>query len=570
MKNLKETCSLLKSDKVKLQKVNTYMNREWLENEYIFKAKSSMQIAKELEVSVSAIDNWRRKLNIISNYKYKQLSEVYGKDVAENCKRVRSIIYSVSNKEKADRCFTGKSKAEIYGISQSKKINKKISGTLSKKGNYEKRFGKEKADIMKEKLSKSKRGFKNPMYTGYDKRMLKKVGKIALYFCFKAVLKNNFRCVHNCSSTDVSGHHRIRQGTILNFLERLYPEKYKNENWVMSKYAEIHEKLADFFVLSLCASCHSKVKKGHKDILDEKDLIQKLNFENEIKKIVENSESALGKKTSYIDTYNPLLLFPISRQDSRNRIGEFNFIIKGLDIWNAYEFSFLDETGKPQNHILQIAYSCNSFNIVESKSLKLYLNSFNQYKFTLIQALDRIRNDLQALLQIKDIFNINIRSVDTIENRSLNSFESVDTILSTDFEYNYNPFLLKSVQIENVSDNFIYLYSNLLKSNCRHTKQPDWGTVYISYLPNIKILEKESFLKYIVSYRSHNEFHEECCERILLDLVNLLQPKCLKVCCKYVRRGGIDINPIRIYDPDNLLNYAFEQELIEFIKTDRQ
>ncbi|MBL7108452.1 MAG: NADPH-dependent 7-cyano-7-deazaguanine reductase QueF [Candidatus Cloacimonetes bacterium] len=249
------------------------------------------------------------------------------------------------------------------------------------------------------------------------------------------------------------------------------------------------------------------------------------------------------------------LLNPIPRKIGRENIGwdTKNIPFSGIDIWNCYEFSFLEKSGKPFIGILRIEYPADSEFLIESKSLKLYLNSFNMAVFNNFYSAKKvIINDLQNCLKTskikiklvkKNIFNLqkDFKNIDNVETKN-------------NFEYEINPNLLIA---KSVKKQEYFLMSNLLKSNCPITNQPDWGTVYIYYLADKKQVMEESFLRYIVSYRNHNEFHEECCERILFDLVRKIQPKKIAVLCKYNRRGGIDINPIRIYPKEQKLTENF-------------
>ncbi|MBC8312725.1 MAG: NADPH-dependent 7-cyano-7-deazaguanine reductase QueF [Candidatus Cloacimonetes bacterium] len=249
------------------------------------------------------------------------------------------------------------------------------------------------------------------------------------------------------------------------------------------------------------------------------------------------------------------LLNPIPRKIGRENIGwdTKNIPFSGIDIWNCYEFSFLEKSGKPFIGILRIEYPADSEFLIESKSLKLYLNSFNMAVFNNFYSSKKvIINDLQNCLKTskikiklvkKNIFNLqkDFKNIDNVETKN-------------NFEYEINPNLLIA---KSVKKQEYFLMSNLLKSNCPITNQPDWGTVYIYYLADKKQVMEESFLRYIVSYRNHNEFHEECCERILFDLVRKIQPKKIAVLCKYNRRGGIDINPIRIYPKEQKLTENF-------------
>ena len=313
--------------------------------------------------------------------------------------------------------------------------------------------------------------------------------------------------------------------------------------------------------MCLCESCHGKIRKGYEDLRLEQELFKKLDFKKQVKKIVENSRTQLGKKTLYIDTYSPDLIFPVNRENSRERIGNIQYKMKGLDIWNCYEFSGLDNTGKPFNHILKLGYDCYSESIVESKSLKLYLNSFNQTK---INNIDEVLNTVQKdLMQRLKINTCSVVVDDVSPMYSSISSRCLDQVLCDEYEYEYNPQILKAIVKENIDQDIEYkFHTNHLKSNCRHSGLPDWGTVLIKYTPNKQLLDTQSLYKYIVSFRNHKEFHEECVERIMYDIIKYLDPKYLFVAAQYTRRGGIDINPIRIYDPfaikpHETFNYLF-------------
>jgi len=568
---------MLKSDKsifVKNKNGNIIeaITKKKLENEYIFAGKSAAQIERELNLAANTVRRWCKYFDIPVNTNYELIEQKYGKTVAENCIRVRSKIYVKSNKIRADKYITGKTREEILGNVKGIASRKKASETLKSKGSYEQRFGKERADEMKSKLRAQRLGVNNAMFAGFDQKMLQQLVKIANYFNFKTVADNSFKCSNGEEHLGkIQGHHIIRQGTILKYLEELYPEKYRDKHWVMDKFMRIHIELSSQFMISLCKKCHSSVKKNFKDKLVEKELIHQLNFENQLKKIVENSDSTLGKKVDYTGACTSEILYPISREEARNRI-QINFKVNfiGLDIWNAYEFSFLNLQGKPENYVLQISYSSDSPFIVESKSLKLYLNSYNQVKTTLQAAILQISLDLKKLVQSNDVF---IKVVDSqISSNYKNVFSCIDNIDITNFEYSYNPKLLQvqSVNESNLNCKVVTLYSHLLKSNCRHTKQPDWGSVFISYIPLNNTVVQDSLLRYLVSFREHNEFHEECCERILVDLLNILNPLWLKVECKYVRRGGLDINPVRIYDSQGVQQLDFKEEISKFYRVERQ
>ena len=268
------------------------------------------------------------------------------------------------------------------------------------------------------------------------------------------------------------------------------------------------------------------------------------------------------------DQVDTSLLVPIPRQLNRDHYGiDIKTKMEGYDTWNAYEVSFLLNNGYPVNVIAKIIYSSESPYIVESKSLKLYLNSFNMEKFgdTLDEAIDaaaaKIHVALSNLLATDvsvDLFTDNYFDNVTGEPAFRGTFPSlewiVDDIEEMEFPfYNENPDIL---QIDHVSDHTIFTAkSNALRSNCRVTNQPDWGDVYIA-MEGETLPTYESVLQYIVSMRKENHFHEEICECIYKRLLDKFEPEHLMVGCLYTRRGGIDINPVRATSIDVLLRYS--------------
>lgn len=253
------------------------------------------------------------------------------------------------------------------------------------------------------------------------------------------------------------------------------------------------------------------------------------------------NNAPLGKQSSYISTYTPELLFPIPRAEKRKEIGingtQLPFV--GEDLWNAYEISWLNKKGKPEVAIGQFIIPCDSPNIIESKSLKLYLNSFNQTKFS---SIDEVSNVITKDLSTASgkLVQVTLSSLDEYQ---VEAQEPSGTCLDTlDIECNtYQPkpdYL--TTEKEEVTET---LYSNLLKSNCLVTGQPDWGSIFIQYTG--KKINHANLLKYIVSLREHNEFHEQCVERIYMNINKKCLPKQLSVSAFYTRRGGIDINPHR-------------------------
>lgn len=249
---------------------------------------------------------------------------------------------------------------------------------------------------------------------------------------------------------------------------------------------------------------------------------------------LENTQ--LGKATTYADRYDASLLFPIPRLKHREEIGisgipPFN----GVDIWYGYELSWLNSKGKPLIGLLAVTFSFDSHSIVESKSFKLYLNSLNQTHFeSKDEVLKTIQSDLSQLVG-KPVF---VQFLDTLPTQEF-SGKSIDDLDIEVDTYTVDPSLL-TCGSEIVEET---LYSHLLKSNCLVTGQPDWGSVWINYRgPRI---DHASLLKYIIAFRQHNEFHEQCIERIFMDLLRNCQCKKLTVFGKYTRRGGLDINPFR-------------------------
>jgi 7-cyano-7-deazaguanine reductase len=252
--------------------------------------------------------------------------------------------------------------------------------------------------------------------------------------------------------------------------------------------------------------------------------------------------SPLGKATTYTSDYDPGLLFRIPREGKRLEIGVVTGKepFDGVDQWNAYEFSCLNEKGKPLIAILHITVPCLSPSIFESKSIKLYLNSFNQLRLpSLDEAKKLIEKDLSEVTGAE--VKVSILSPEQFPVLPLKEFDGtcVDGLDVAIENYTVDPSFL-TVHSKIVEES---LYSHLLKSNCLVTNQPDWGTVWIHYKG--RQIDPAGLLKYIVSFRLHNEFHEQCIERIFVNIMERCQPEKLTVYGKYTRRGGIDINPFR-------------------------
>ncbi|HEX5842627.1 MAG TPA: NADPH-dependent 7-cyano-7-deazaguanine reductase QueF [Pseudomonas sp.] len=264
-------------------------------------------------------------------------------------------------------------------------------------------------------------------------------------------------------------------------------------------------------------------------------------------------DSPLGKASEYIATYTPSLLFPIPRAPKWAELGlsAETLPYQGVDFWNCFELSWLLPSGKPVVAMGEFAIPADSPHIIESKSFKLYLNSLNQTVFDSADAL--------AAVLVKDLsaaagkpVGVRLRSLAEVTAEGVASapglcIDELDVAIS-----NYErpqPELLRCDSARLVEES---LHSHLLKSNCPVTGQPDWGTVVVQYRG--AALDHASLLAYLVSFRQHADFHEQCVERIFLDLQRLLKPEHLTVYARYVRRGGLDINPYRssaAIAPDN-------------------
>jgi len=254
--------------------------------------------------------------------------------------------------------------------------------------------------------------------------------------------------------------------------------------------------------------------------------------------------SPLGKSSAYIATYSPELLFPIARAAKWAELGlsAETLPYRGVDIWNCYELSWLLPSGKPVVAIGEFVIPADSPNIIESKSFKLYLNSLNQSVFESREALAELMvRDLSAVAG-KPV-TVSLRSLDEVaaEGIATPAGVCIDELDVAIEHYDAPRAELLRCDGERVVEEC--LYSQLLKSNCPVTGQPDWGTLVVGYRG--PALDRASLLAYVVSFRQHADFHEQCVERIFLDLQRLLQPERLTVHARYVRRGGLDINPWR-------------------------
>ena len=252
----------------------------------------------------------------------------------------------------------------------------------------------------------------------------------------------------------------------------------------------------------------------------------------------------LGKTTDYRDVYDASLLQGVPRSLNRDPLGLHadSLPFHGADIWTLYELSWLYAKGLPQVAVGHVELSHETVNLVESKSFKLYLNSFNQTRFANWEAVqETLERDLSACAQGK--VTVALYRLDEVEGQPIAHFHG-SCIDNQDIEiesYQFNADYLDGAAGQKVVQET--LVSHLLKSNCLITHQPDWGSVQIQYRgPQI---DREKLLRYLVSFRHHNEFHEQCVERIFNDILRFCAPESLSVYARYTRRGGLDINPWR-------------------------
>jgi len=270
-------------------------------------------------------------------------------------------------------------------------------------------------------------------------------------------------------------------------------------------------------------------------------------------------QSQLGKTSRYVDQYDASLLFPIARAGKRAEIGIAERVpFFGADMWTAFELSWLNLRGKPQVALAHFTIPCESTNIIESKSLKLYLNSFNNTPFADVEAVKtRLRADLTEAVwrnatpgATLSSIGVTVLGPDLFDREPVHELDglNLDRLDIDCTQYTPAPALLRATPNEQpVSE---VLVSNLLKSNCLVTGQPDWASVQISYTGDQ--IEQGGLLQYLVSFRNHNEFHEQCVERIFMDIWTRCKPIKLAVYARYTRRGGLDINPFRTSHPQAL------------------
>jgi 7-cyano-7-deazaguanine reductase len=255
----------------------------------------------------------------------------------------------------------------------------------------------------------------------------------------------------------------------------------------------------------------------------------------------------LGVNVAYPQHYDPALLVPIMRADNRRALGitEDQLPFCGADVWNAFELSWLDPQGKPQVARGRFIFPCTSPRLVESKSLKLYLNSLNQEAFsTLDDVRDRLRQDLSAVAgaEVEVLLQPFTGMQEVLDAPTGISLDDLDVICT---QYEVDPELLQVAGGEALFEQLVdeVLYTDLFRSRCPITGQPDWASMTVCY--NGPQIDRGSLLRYLVSYRLHNDFHENCVERIFCDIMARCRPQQLSVEANFLRRGGLDINPVR-------------------------
>lgn len=266
--------------------------------------------------------------------------------------------------------------------------------------------------------------------------------------------------------------------------------------------------------------------------------------------------SQLGKPAPYVDRYDPSLLFPISRAAKREELGLAGTLpFSGADLWTAFELSWLTPRGKPQVAIAHVTVPCETPNIVESKSFKLYLASFSGTQVgSAAEVRERIRADVSEAVwrgaPAPSSVGVRLLLPEQFDEELVEELDglSLDRLDIECTDYTPAPHLLTAAFDQQPVQET--LTSNLLKSNCLVTGQPDWGSIQIHYSgPQV---DQGGLLRYLVSYRNHNEFHEQCVERIYMDIWRRCRPVKLAVYARYTRRGGLDINPFRTSHPATL------------------
>jgi 7-cyano-7-deazaguanine reductase len=259
------------------------------------------------------------------------------------------------------------------------------------------------------------------------------------------------------------------------------------------------------------------------------------------------NDSPLGERSEYVTHYAPQLLFPIAREMSRRLLKQSATEFYGVDVWTGYELSWLDAKGKPRVAIAEFFIPCESEFIVESKSFKLYLNSFNQTHFddeTHVESV--LKTDISAV--VGSPVTVKLYSVQGYAKAGIGLFtgEQIDDLEVEITRYHPAPELL-AITEDQVEES---LWSDLLKTNCPVTGQPDWASVHIEYKGNK--ISREGLLRYIVSFREHQDFHEHCVETMFNDIMTRCRPQSLSIYARYTRRGGLDINPFRTTEKNKM------------------
>lgn len=273
------------------------------------------------------------------------------------------------------------------------------------------------------------------------------------------------------------------------------------------------------------------------------------------------SNIPLGKPSFYPERYDAALLYPVPRQLKRAELGmaingELPFV--GEDLWNGYELSWLNRRGRPVVALAEFRFPCCSEFLIESKSFKLYLNSLNQCHFEdSAEVAQRLERDLSAVAAAP--VAVRLFGVDEIEAWQVQRLSGLclDTI-----DLDIAHYQLHAELLDGAADPLLAVHetvhSHLLKSNCLITSQPDWASVWIDYQgPKI---QHAQLLAYLISFRQHNEFHEQCVERIFSDLLRYCRPEKLTVYARYTRRGGLDINPWRSTDVASAPNWRLSRQ----------
>lgn len=268
----------------------------------------------------------------------------------------------------------------------------------------------------------------------------------------------------------------------------------------------------------------------------------------------ELENTLLGRSTEYVSEYDAGLLHPFPRSVKRQELGIDESVLPfyGEDVWNGYEISWLNLKGKPVVAVGIFRFPCDSPNIIESKSFKLYLNSFNQTRFESIQQIELTMTRDLSVASGSNV-SVELQSVSVWPSSSAEG-EGYTLLDELDIEITgYTPDIqvLKANELDTKQEKLV---SHLLKSNCPVTGQPDWATLFIEY--EGPAIGHDELLQYIVGFREHQDFHEQCVERIFMDLKSRCAPSKLTVYARYTRRGGLDINPMRSTELDAIADNA--------------